>query len=232
MFTASDLIVGVDVHRRTNVTQVMDGTGQVVERPGRFANNRMGTDQLVDCLVQIAAMGDYRAIHIAAEATNNFWLPFFCQLIQSEPLSAWPLALYPFNPRVIHNFKKALGDLEKTDDWDAGVGAERSGKWRFIRIITNLSYARNAGASFYCHNEYEGRDHATLSGYWRPDCRSVWDSHSIFHCRWSSAITLSDFMEITGHYQSGGSGQRPIHFPENVRSVCEGCSMIKEISCS
>jgi transposase len=125
MFTETDLIVGVDVHRRTNVTQVMDGAGQVIERPGRFANNRSGTTQLADCLAKIAVSGKYRAIHVAAEATNNFWLPFFCQLSQSEPLSDWPLALYPFNPRVIHNFKKALGDLEKTDDRDAGVAAER-----------------------------------------------------------------------------------------------------------
>lgn len=125
MFTERDLIVGVDVHRRTNVTQVIDGAGQVIERPGRFANNRTGTDKLATCLAQIAQNGGYRAIHIAAEATNNFWLPFFCQLSQSQQLTAWPLALYPFNPRVIHNFKKALGDLEKTDDRDAGVAAER-----------------------------------------------------------------------------------------------------------
>lgn len=125
MFTETDLIVGVDVHRRTNVTQVIDGVGQVIERPGRFANNRTGTDQLAACLALIAESGGYRAIHIAAEATNNFWLPFFCQMSQSRQLSSWPLHLYPFNPRVIHNFKKALGDLEKTDDRDAGVAAER-----------------------------------------------------------------------------------------------------------
>lgn len=125
MFTDTDLIVGVDVHRRTNVTQVIDGAGQVIERPGRFANNRTGTEQLAVCLAQIAQDGGYRAIHIAAEATNNFWLPFFCQLSQSDQLAAWPLGLYPFNPRVVHNFKKALGDLEKTDDRDAGVAAER-----------------------------------------------------------------------------------------------------------
>lgn len=125
MFTDTDLIVGVDVHRRTNVTQVIDGAGTVVKRPGRFANNRTGTQQLVTCLAQIAQSGGYRAIHIAAEATNNFWLPFFCQLSQADQLAAWPLTLYPFNPRVIRNFKKALGDLEKTDDQDAGVAAER-----------------------------------------------------------------------------------------------------------
>jgi transposase len=125
MFTHTDLIVGVDVHRRTNVTQVMDGQGAVIERQGRFANNRTGTGCLAQHLAQIAQAGGFSSIHIAAEATNNYWLPFFCQLSQSARLSSWSLVLYPFNPRVIHNFKKALGDLEKTDDLDAGVTAER-----------------------------------------------------------------------------------------------------------
>lgn len=67
----------------------------------------------------------FSAIHIAAEATNNFGLPFFCQLSRSALLSSWPLTLYPFNPRVVHGFKKGLGDLEKTDSLDAAVTAER-----------------------------------------------------------------------------------------------------------
>jgi hypothetical protein len=36
----------VDVHRRTNVTQVIDGAGELIARSGRFANNRTGTGQL------------------------------------------------------------------------------------------------------------------------------------------------------------------------------------------
>jgi hypothetical protein len=52
-------------------------------------------------------------------------LPFFCHLQQAESLSDWPLALYPFNPRVIANFRKSFGDLDKTDLLDAHVIAER-----------------------------------------------------------------------------------------------------------
>lgn len=125
MYSDTALIVGVDVHRRTNVTQMMDGHGDVVDSNRRFANNRPGTERLAYHLSQLAQAGGFDSIHIAAEATNNFWLPFFCQLSQSFSLSSWPITLYPFNPRVLRNFKKALGDLEKTDDLDAAVAAER-----------------------------------------------------------------------------------------------------------
>ena len=125
MFTDKALIVGVDVHQRTNVAQMMDGHGEVLARKQRFANNRPGTTDLAYQLSQLAQTGGFDSIHLAAEATNNFWLPFFCQLSQAECLSDWPLTLYPFNPRVIHNFKKALGDGEKTDERDAEVAAER-----------------------------------------------------------------------------------------------------------
>ncbi len=45
--------------------------------------------------------------------------------MRSETLSERPVTLYPFNPRLVHNFKKALGEEEKTDLRDAGVIAER-----------------------------------------------------------------------------------------------------------
>lgn len=125
MFSDTALIVGVDVHQRSNVTLVMDGCGDVVDNHHSFANNGSGTDQFAHYLTQIAATGGFDTIHIAAEATNNFWLPLFCQLEQLSSLSDRPVTLYPFNPRLVHNFKKALGEEEKTDLRDAGVIAER-----------------------------------------------------------------------------------------------------------
>lgn len=125
MFSDTTLIVGVDVHQHTNVTLVMDGHGDVVDTHHHFANNGSGTEQLAHYLTQIAATGGFETIHIAAEATNNFWLPFFCQLEQLPAQSERPVTLYPFNPRLVHNFKKALGEEEKTDLRDAGTIAER-----------------------------------------------------------------------------------------------------------
>lgn len=125
MFSNTSLIVGVDVHQHRNVTLVMDGCGQVIDSHRCFANNRPGTEQMADYLAQIAQRGGFATIHIAAEATNNFWLPFFHQLSEAPQLAQWPVRLYPFNPRLVRNFKKALGEEEKTDLRDAGITAER-----------------------------------------------------------------------------------------------------------
>jgi transposase len=125
MFSTTDLLVGVDIHRRTNVVQVMDGAGQVLASPLRVANNRPGTAQLVTRLVEFAREGSFESIQVAAEATGNYWLPFFCQLERSPELADWSLSLYPFNPKIIHNFRKSLGDWNKTDDLDTAVIAER-----------------------------------------------------------------------------------------------------------
>jgi hypothetical protein len=66
-------------------------------------------------LAKLAEAGSVGSIHVTAEATSNFWLPFFSHLQQAELLSEWPLVLYPFNPRVFANFRKSFSDLDKTD---------------------------------------------------------------------------------------------------------------------
>ena len=43
MFSTTDLLVGVDIHRRTNVVQVMSGDGQLLTSKMRVSNNRPGT---------------------------------------------------------------------------------------------------------------------------------------------------------------------------------------------
>ncbi|MDX1399653.1 MAG: hypothetical protein R3204_14095, partial [Oceanospirillum sp.] len=101
MFTKTTLIVGVDVHQRRNVTLVMDGGGAVVDQHRHFANNRPGAEAFARYLTEMAQSGPFRTIHIAAEATNNYWLPFFCHLAEAPVLTAWPVTLYPFNPRLV-----------------------------------------------------------------------------------------------------------------------------------
>jgi transposase len=142
MLLNNSLIVGVDVHRRTNVVQVMDGQGQVLTTSLLVSNNRQGTAHLADCLAEAARRGNFASIHIAAEATGAYWLPFFCQLQQEPRLAAWPLTLYPFNPRVVHNFRKAFVDLDKVDLNDAHLVAER------------LRFGRNLPAPFAMEEQF------------------------------------------------------------------------------
>jgi transposase len=125
MFSQAALLVGVDIHRRTNVVQMMSGQGQVLTTKLQLPNNRSGTARLVHELAETARNGSFDSIQIAAEATGNFWLPFFCQIEQSETLAGWPVSLYPFNPKVIRNFRKSLGEWDKTDELDTAVIVER-----------------------------------------------------------------------------------------------------------
>ena len=106
MFSDTALIVGVDVHQHTNVTLVMDGAAMWLIVTERFANNRTGTDQLAAYLAQIAQSGGFDTIHIAAEATNNFWLPFFCQLSQSASTVIWPLDALSLQPTLVFTISR------------------------------------------------------------------------------------------------------------------------------
>lgn len=125
MFNTTDLLVGVDIHRHNNVVQLMAGTGEILSKALQFTNNRSGTDQLITHLITVAKERDFQAIHIAGEATNHYWLLFFCHLQQTDLLNQFRVVLYPFNPKRVHRFRGALGDLNKTDELDTMVIVER-----------------------------------------------------------------------------------------------------------
>lgn len=119
------LIVGVDIHRRRNVVQVMDSHGHILTEKLSLANNRHGTDDLVQHLALLARAGNVATIRLAAEATGYYWLPFFVHLEQAPSHLKHPLRLYLFNPRLTANFRKAFSRQDKSDPLDAHVIAER-----------------------------------------------------------------------------------------------------------
>lgn len=118
------LLVGVDVHRRQNVICLMDPTGQEPGPRLRVANNRPGTERLVQQLEQVMATGDYDGIRVSAEATGWYWFHLFQMLDQHPALAAWPLQLYATNPRLTTKYKESLGETDKTDCIDAMVVAD------------------------------------------------------------------------------------------------------------
>jgi transposase len=122
---SNPLIVGVDVHRKTNAFSLMDIKGQEVADRFSLDNNRPGTLSFVRQVAQSVSSGDFDAIHIAAEATGWYWWHFFQTLSRDPLLSQWPLKLYPFNPRLTANFKKTYVDLDHADLVDAFVAADR-----------------------------------------------------------------------------------------------------------
>ena len=119
------LLVGVDVHRKTNTVCFMDIAGSEVGTRFTVDNNLPGTRTFVDRVAAQIAEEDFDEIHIAAEATGWYWWHFFLALDQDPFLKQTPVTLYPFNPRLTANFKRTYSDLDKTDAIDAFVVADR-----------------------------------------------------------------------------------------------------------
>jgi len=119
------LVVGVDVHRKTNVVSLMDQQGQQVAKGFRVENNRPGCTGFVQQVAQQVVEGDFDAIQIGAEATGWYWWHFFQTLSRDPQLNQWPMQLYAFNPRLTANYKKTFIDLDHADPVDAFVVADR-----------------------------------------------------------------------------------------------------------
>ena len=139
---SNPLLVGVDVHRKTNTVCVMDRQGREIAPRFTVDNNRPGTQAFIQQLTRLVVEGDFDAIHIAAEATGWYWWHFFQTLDQDPSLNRWPLQLYPINPRLTANFRKTYVDLDHTDPMDAFVTADR------------LRWGRDLPAPFHYDERY------------------------------------------------------------------------------
>ncbi len=119
------LIVGVDVHRKTNTFCLMDAQGGEVRPRFSLGNNRPGTHAFVQQVAELMQADGFDELQVAAEATGWYWFHFFQSLQQDALLAAWPLDLHALNPRLTANFKKSYVDMDKSDPIDAFVIADR-----------------------------------------------------------------------------------------------------------
>lgn len=119
------LIVGVDIHRKTNTYCLMDQSGE--EQVPRFTldNNRPGTQEFVKRLVEVMRKEEFSELRVAGEATGWYWFHFFRTLQQEELLHSWPTEGYVFNPRLTAAFKQNYTNSDKSDPKDAQVAADR-----------------------------------------------------------------------------------------------------------
>lgn len=119
------LLVGIDVHRKTNTVALMDVSGHELGPRLTVDNNRPGAASLAQLLHATAEQHHCDTIRVAAEATGWYWWHLFEALNQDPLLSEAPLELYAFNPRLTANFRKAYANLNKTDLIDAAIIADR-----------------------------------------------------------------------------------------------------------
>jgi len=122
---SNPLIVGIDVHSRTNRTCLLDREGEPWGKRVSTANNRPGTQTLIGRLVEALQQGQFDSLRVALEATNWYWFPLYQALSQDPALAPWPQTFYPFNPRVTARYKDSFSDKDKSDDSDAYIVADR-----------------------------------------------------------------------------------------------------------
>jgi transposase len=175
---------------------MMDQDGHEIGKRFTVQNNRPGTEAFVREVALRAVEGDFDAIHIADEATGWYWWHFFQTLEQDPVLNQWPLSLYPFNPRLTANYKKAMGDLDHSDPIDALYIADRlrtkrklptlfhyDERYFPVRVLTRYRYHlvhQLAREKSYClamlylkYSEYSRKDKKPFSELFGATSRAV-----------------------------------------------------------
>jgi len=130
----TNLFVGIDISMKDFKVQFMNDKGETVAKRRRFLNDQPGLDSLVELILTICLANNIDRIVIGLESTSVYSWHLQMGLASDQRLAQYECQVYPFNPKVVANFKKAYVDLSK-DDWtDAWVIADRL---RFGRLPEN-----------------------------------------------------------------------------------------------
>lgn len=125
MSSRNYLYVGVDVSLKSLMVCVLDTSGSIILKPTSFSNDPAGVNQMLDNILIYADSLDVSNILFGIEATSNYGSPFLFQVHDSPILNNFTVQLYCFEPKIIKNFRKTLGDLPKNDKKDSWVIASR-----------------------------------------------------------------------------------------------------------
>jgi transposase len=89
-----------------------------------FHNNRPGAEELAQKVAELLKRHGATILMVGMESTGIYGWHLACFLGEAPLLRAWNALVYMFNPYRTLNFKKAMGDLGKTDRVDALVVAQ------------------------------------------------------------------------------------------------------------
>jgi hypothetical protein len=146
------LQVGIDFSQKRADICLLDPDGQVINRHQGFANSYSGYQKARACLLDCLSNASYDGVEISAEATNNYWLPFYLQLWDDAQLQHHGVQLYLENPKQVHWFKRSYAEDNKTDRDDPYYIAERNRtrrrkfawrpqkEWMALRFLTRLRF--------------------------------------------------------------------------------------------
>ncbi len=116
--------LGLDVSLQSGMACLLDFLGQEVVPRWSFRNNQPGAEELVQKVIEILMNHKASILLIGMESTGIYGWHLACFLSDTPLLRAWNARVYMFNPYRTLNFKKAMGDMGKTDQVDALVVAQ------------------------------------------------------------------------------------------------------------
>ena len=119
------LFVGLDVSLKDYKVCFLDTEGERIGKSFALKNNGDGSQVLVERIVAAAAKVKAEKVLLGYESTSVYgWhLQYF--LTDAPELAPLSPTIVCFNPAVIENHKKSLGDLPKNDHMDAFAVADR-----------------------------------------------------------------------------------------------------------
>jgi len=116
--------LGLDMSLQTGVACLLDALGQEVVPRWSFRNNQPGAEELAQKVADVLTSHRATILIVGMEATGIYGWHLACFLSDTPLLRAWNARVHMFNPYRTLNFKKAMGDLGKTDRVDALVVAQ------------------------------------------------------------------------------------------------------------
>lgn len=128
------IFVGIDVSSFDMKVCIMNSDGEILSRL-TSQNNLHGAKSISSEITKLAKANKTKEIQIGMESTSVYsWHPaiFFNE---DETLKEFNTKVYTINPKLIKKFKDAYVDLDKTDDIDAFIIADRL---RFGRLPLSI----------------------------------------------------------------------------------------------
>lgn len=120
------LLVGIDVHSEKNSCVFTDDKGnRLLKKAFYVTNNLPGAEELEKKIEAGMKEGAFDKLSIATEASSFLDLHLVDYLANSKSLARYSPLIYQFNPKLTAGMKKLYVDIDKTDNIDPFVIADR-----------------------------------------------------------------------------------------------------------
>lgn len=126
------LFVGIDVSSQSFTYQLAQEDGERIGKVKELTNAPAGAKSLEELLSSILTQGSYEGLKVGLEATAFYDWHLADYLAGSEVLQPWRPQVYRLNALRVSRFRKASGEVDKTDRVDCSVISD------FVRLGRNL----------------------------------------------------------------------------------------------